>query len=147
MFDTAATDVTLNYATQANDNLFTVIRYLMDKLYFYAVKDKAIKFLYYNWHDNVYSVLDLHNKNTLKDTSMTVLSFFKSNAELLIQQDGTNIGSLIASESKTNMYQTMFDREVYDYDLLSNGFTNRFDIKSASIIDTMNNKMSFDDYV
>jgi len=84
MFDMVATDVKLNYATQANDNLFTATEYLMDKLYFYGDKDSALKFLYYDWKDDVYSIFDLQNKNTLKDTSTTVLSFFKSNAELLI---------------------------------------------------------------
>ena len=147
MFDMVATDVKLNYATQANDNLFTATEYLMDKLYFYGDKDSALKFLYYDWKDDVYSIFDLQNKNTLKDTSTTVLSFFKSNAELLIQQDGINIGSLIKSDSKTLLYQTMFQREVYNYDLTYNAFIDTYSMKSMSIIDIMNRKMSFDDYV
>ena len=75
----------MDYSSQANDNLFKVFYYLLDKLYFWPDKDNALKFLVYNWYKDEYGLLDITDKETFTGTSATVLSFFKSNAEQLVQ--------------------------------------------------------------
>lgn len=47
-FDKVKTDVKINYISQANDNLFKITQYLLDKLYFWPKKDNALKFLLYD---------------------------------------------------------------------------------------------------
>lgn len=85
MYDAVTTEVKFNYATQANDNLFSVFNYLMDKLYFWNQKDNTLKFLVYNWYEDNYHLLDIAASSTLMGMKSTVLSFFKSNVELLTQ--------------------------------------------------------------
>lgn len=47
-FGTVATTVKLNYASHANDDLFSTAKYLMHKLYYFQDKDTAMKFFLYN---------------------------------------------------------------------------------------------------
>ena len=47
-FDKVKTDVKISYITNGNDNAMTMIKYLLSKLYYYDVKDSALKFIYYN---------------------------------------------------------------------------------------------------
>jgi hypothetical protein len=52
--------VSLNYITQLNDNLFTVLKYLFHKLYYnFDKKDDSMKFVVYDWFNNKYRLLDL----------------------------------------------------------------------------------------
>ena len=77
-----------------NDNLFSSTNYLLHKLYYNPIRDDSIKFIVFDWFDSKYRLLDLKNKDTFVGTFATMLSFFKSNNEMLIQQEPTNFGSL-----------------------------------------------------
>ena len=59
----------------------------MDKLYFFEKKDDKLKFLVYNWFNDEYGLLDIANEKTFMGMTTTVLSFFKSNAEQLMQEN------------------------------------------------------------
>ena len=47
-FGTVSTSVTMSYASHANDDLFSVVKYLMHKLYYFKDRDDAMKFFLYN---------------------------------------------------------------------------------------------------
>lgn len=57
----------------------------MHKLYYFSTKDSSIKFLVYDWFNDKFRLIDLKNKDTGVGTFSTVLSFFKTNNEALIQ--------------------------------------------------------------
>lgn len=147
MYDAVTTEVKFNYATQANDNLFSVFNYLMDKLYFWNQKDNTLKFLVYNWYEDNYHLLDIAASSTLMGMKTTILSFFKSNTELLTQQTPSNIGSYTNGMSKTDLYSLMFNKDVYEYDLVSNEFKNKDPVKQQSLVNFMNQRMSYGEYM
>lgn len=76
----------------------------------------------------------------------TVLSFFKSNAEQLIAQDESNIGSYLNGKLKTDIFKTMFSRDVYSYDFNDNKFVADSSFDSKALTNVMNNHVSNDDY-
>lgn len=88
----------------------------MDKLYFWPKKDNALKFLVYSWYKDEYGLLDITNEKTFMGMSATLLSFFKSNAEQLIQATESNIGSYSNGKSKTDLYKTMIGKRINYYD-------------------------------
>lgn len=50
----------------------------------------------------------------------TIFSFFKTNNEVLIQQEPTNIGYLSKPFTKMNVYDTLFEYDMYNYSRQSN---------------------------
>lgn len=147
MYDAVNTEVKINYAAQANDNLFQVFNYLMDKLYFWQQKDNSLKFLVYNWYSDNYHLLDMAWSGSLMGSKSTILSFFKSNAELLAQKIPSNIGSYTNGMSKTDLYSVMFNKDVYEYDMSLNKFVNKDPVKEQSLVNFMNQRMSYDEYL
>lgn len=121
-FSKVKTYVKLNYITQLNDNLISVVKYLLHKLYYYPTKDDSVKFLVYDWYNDKYRLIDLKNKDTSTGIFSTVLSFFKTNQEAMIQQDPTNIGSLGKSLPKTQVYQNAFEKDIFTYDFNYDAF-------------------------
>ena len=103
-FNKVSVPIRIDYITQLNDNMFTVMKYLMHKLYYFSDKDDSVKFFLYDWFNDKYRILDLKNKDTALGTYATVLSFFKTSTETMIQQEPTNIGSLKSAVPKTYAY-------------------------------------------
>ena len=145
-FKRVRTKVEMDYSSQANDNLFKVFYYLLDKLYFWPDKDNALKFLVYNWYKDEYGLLDITDKETFTGTSATVLSFFKSNAEQLVQQNESNIGSYSNGKDNSDIFKSMFNRRVYQYDFEQNAFKADTSSDSKALANFMNNHVSYDDY-
>lgn len=83
-FKNVKSNVKMNYISKLNDSLFTLVPYLLHKLYFLPSRDDSVKFIYYDWLNRKYKMLDLADNNSILNCSATVLSFFKSNAEALI---------------------------------------------------------------
>lgn len=84
--------------------MFTVFNYLMDKLYFYNERDKSLKFLAYNWYKDTYGLLDIAKVDTFLGTASTILSFFGTNAENVVQSVPSNVGSYDNGMSNIDMY-------------------------------------------
>ena len=103
-FGKVTTPIAIDYITQANDNTFTALKYLMHKLYYFPTKDDSMKFVVYDWFDDKYRLLDMKKKDTSIGSSTTLLSFFKTNNEALIQQEPTNLGSFASPMPKTDVY-------------------------------------------
>lgn len=144
-FGKVKTNVKMNYISKLNDNLFTAIPYLMHKLFFLPDRDESIKFIYYDWFNKMYKLLDLADKSTIHSIGSTIMSFFKSDAEYLIQQEPSRLGSFDSTVGNINEYKCMFAKDMYAYDIQSNSFVN-FDVKPKNIVQYMNTGISYDDY-
>ena len=64
--------------------MFSVLDYLLDKLYFWSKKDNSMKFLVYNWYKDTYGLIDIAKIDTFMGTASAILSFFGTNAENLV---------------------------------------------------------------
>lgn len=144
-FGKVTAPVKVDYITQLNDNLFSVVKYLMHKLYYFSTKDSSIKFLVYDWFNDKFRLIDLKNKDTGVGTFSTVLSFFKTNNEALIQQEPTNIGAFNIAMPKTDVYETAFEKQMFDYDFNYDMFYTDY-TTSDETINYFNNKIDNGNY-
>ena len=145
-FNMVKSVVSFNYITQLNDNLFTVMKYLFHKLYYNSnKKDDSMKFFVYDWFNNTYRLLDLKQKNTVIGQYSTILSFFKTNNEVLIQQEPTNIGSFKSPSMKTKLYQNLFNTNMFQYFHDFNTISS-FQTTSDQTINYLNNKIDNGNY-
>ena len=144
-FGMVSVPVNIRYITQMNDNLFSALKYLFHKLYYFPDKDDSVKFFVYDWFDDKYRLVDLKNKDTAIGTYGTMLSFFKTNNEVLIQQEPTNIGSFKSPVPKTNVYQNAFKKEMFSYDFNNDMFEVN-ETPSDQTINYFNNKIDNDNY-
>lgn len=146
-FDNAKQVVSMNYITSQNDNMFTVANYLFHKMYYLPNRDQSMKFFVYNIYTGKYHIVDMADKNSfIGDMTTTVLSFFKSNAELLTQQEATNLGSFAHPCSRTDLFKSMFTRKVIGFDYDGNQFVN-YDMDAKEIKIYVNNGLDEDGYI
>jgi len=75
----------------------------------------------------------------------TVLSFFKTNNETLIQQEPTNIGMMRLGLPKTDVYRNFFKYNMYDYSYDTNLFDNK-EVQPKTTVSFANEKMDVDNY-
>jgi len=144
-FGRVETTVTTSYATQANDNLFSVVKYLMHKLYYYQSKDTSLKFFLYNETDNQYQLFNVIDKNTATGLYNTIFSFFKTSNETMIQQEPTNIGYFDDPYPKTGVYSTFFEYDMFKYSREKNSISN-VKVDPGTTVNYLNNKYDADDY-
>lgn len=122
-FSKSNSQVKMNYISRRNDNLFSVAKFLMNKLYYFSVAEESMKFYVYDIFTNKFKILDLKNKDTALGTFSTVLSMFKTNNESMIQQEPTNLGSFTDPYDKTGVYSNIFEKQIYGYSYERNDFT------------------------
>ena len=145
-FGKVKSNVKMNYISKLNDNLFTVVPYLMHKLFFLPDRDDTMKFIVYDWFNQKYRLLDLTIKDTFLNITNTTLSFFKSNAELMIQQYASDLGSFDTTSGNISEYKNLFAKDMYTYDIENNTFKN-INVEPKQVVQYMNNNASFDKYV
>lgn len=145
-FSLVKSSVTSNYITQLNDNLFSVLQYLMHKLYYFPKRDDSVKFIVLDWLNNKYRLLDMKNRQTTMGSFPTVLSFFKSNTELIVQQEPTSLGSIKKSMPKTLAYENLFEKDLFSYDYRYNAFMHNV-VEQDETIGYCNNKIDNGDYI
>lgn len=145
-FDKVKSKVQSNYITQLNDNLFTALQYLFHKLYYFPTRDDSVKFLLYDWFNDKYRLFDLKNKTTALGTYTTTMSFFKTNNEMLVQQEPTNMGSLSNPTPKTLAYENAFEKDIFSYDYRNDQFICNI-VDPNENIGYFNNKIDNGDYV
>ena len=160
-FDKVKTNVKTHYISQGNDNVISIINYLLNRLFYYDSKDNSIKFLYYDEFSDQYNLYNLNdisiNKQKLK---RLYLSMFKTDDESYTTPIKQNIASLIQFP-KTEVFKSQFQHKIFDYDYDTNKFidntinvdsillyrlpniTNDNFINKYSINDIPNNKMTY----
>ena len=140
-FDRVKTTVTERYISHRNDNMFTVLKYLMHKLYYWSeLRDDSLKFIVYDQFENKYRLIDIKDSFTYVGSYSTMLSFFKTNNETMIQQEPTNIGSFEQPITKQQVYSNLFDKHMFGYDYRYNMFIDTF-MQSNEIATYMNNRL------
>lgn len=139
-FDNIKTTVKLDYITSSNDTILTSVKYLLDKLYYYNDKDRALKFLMYNEHTHQYQLFDLANSDMINGTYMAVISMFKTQTEGQIQTASTQLATVVKTP-KQKSFKGIFDRKVSGFDYSTNSIQS-FDIGSSSIVNYKNEKPS-----
>lgn len=144
-FEKVRSSVKINYITNTNDNLFTISNYLMQKMYYYNEKDNCMKFFLYNESKNRYQLFDVTNKDTATGMYTTLLSFFKTNNESLIQQEPTNIGYMKHPMTKQDTYRNFFKYNMYDFSYDENTFDNK-KIEPDTIVNYANDRFQTDQY-
>ena len=144
-FGTVSTSVTMSYASHANDDLFSVVKYLMHKLYYFQDRDDSMKFFLYNEFKDRYQLFDVTNKKTATGMYSTIFSFFKTNNEALIQQEPTNIGHLSKPFSKTSVYNNFFQYDMFSYSRETNQISD-IRIEPKSTVNYLNNRYDTDGY-
>ena len=137
-FDKVKTDVKISYITNGNDNAMTMIKYLLSKLYYYDIKDSALKFIYYNDIKDQFEIFDILNKETSNATYSMIISMFKTQNETYLQEEPLNLGT-ITKFPKTGSFENIFNYEVTDYDFQHNIFVDK-PIKSEAVIDYQNKR-------
>lgn len=144
-FDMVKSQVDLNYITHENDNLFSIAKYLVHKMYYYPTKDTELKFFLYNESTDKYQLFDVTIKQSTTGIYNTILSMFKTNNEGLIQQEPTNIVCFEQDYQKTQVFKNFFDFQMHSYSLETNQFSVE-SVKSATTVNYANNKIDADSY-
>lgn len=144
-FSVVRSPVSLNYASQLDDNLLSIIRYLMHKMYYFPTRDESIKLFTYDQLASTVKLIDLARKDTALGMTGTVLSFFKTNVETLIQQEPTNLGSFRSPAQKTLLYQSILEQSISTYDYQHDLFGVE-SIPQAETIGYLNNRIDSSDY-
>lgn len=118
-FDSVRADVDIPYITTGNDNLLTIAPYLMRRLYYGDSRDDSLKFFLFNEHSQRYQLFDMKSASTSTGNYDLVVSFFKSSAEHLAQQEPVNFG-VVTKMPKSKMSSTLFTSDMYSFEYDSN---------------------------
>jgi len=120
-FDAVKTAVKLKYITNGNDNLFSVAKYLMNRLYYCEGMDDSLKFFLWNETTRKVQLFDIKDKETTTGVYPLMLSLLKSKNETLVEQEPNNVGTITRMPFSANM-RAFYPTEVSMYDYDSNRF-------------------------
>lgn len=121
-FQDVTTNVRLNYITDGNSTLETIVPYMMNSMYYYRQKDSSFKFLMWDWFNCTYRLFDMALKPSWTCTSTVSLSLV-SNAdhESMIDPERAMLASISTCRQRSAM-RAFFDIDMNDYDIDSNQF-------------------------
>ena len=142
-FDNVLTDVSIEFMSRDTDNVLTVYKHLMNKLFFYSTMDQSLKMIAYDAIERKYKIIDLAKVDTSSSVTPVVMSFFKTTSEGLVHQKKTDIGSYINAINHTQTMNTMSDYRVISYSLADNKIVTDV-MSSKSIQGVMNNTQMTD---
>lgn len=144
-FDNITTTRTLKYITNGNDNLTSIVKYLLNKLYQPHNDDDSVKFLFYNvLHDN-FELFDLKNINQNNGMYEVILSMFKTNLESLSQVEESRLATK-TTYSKIDTLKNLFNLVTWNYDY-NDGQFNQGKVDSKTISKYMNATYNNSEYV
>lgn len=118
-FESVKSSVELQYITNGNDTLETVVPYLFRRLYYLEQRDDSLKFLAFNEHSGKYQLFDMKKTATSTGDYSIVVSFFKTSAEHMAQQEPVNFG-VVTKTSKMQMTRSLFNTDMFSFDYDSN---------------------------
>lgn len=123
-FDQVKTDSKVNFITSTNDNVFTVQKYLLHKLYYNDNFDDALKYLIYDVSSNQYRLFDIKRPETRTGDHSIIISMGSSNAETLTEQDSNNFG-MVSQMPRRQSLLGFAKHQFYGYDITTNEFVDK----------------------
>lgn len=123
--DECTSNVKMHYTTNGNDNMLTIAKFLLSKMFYFQLKssesrDESIKFLYYDQYENAYNMFDLAKIDLTKASNdKIILSMFKTTEEHLTYESDNQIATVI-SFPHSRYKKLVFGTHTYDYQLLHN---------------------------
>lgn len=122
-FKLVGSSVEINYATKAGDSLFSVKRYLFDRMYSRREKEYSMKFVYYDFVDKIYRVFDMFKADAVAIGAQTIaVSQQQLGVERMFQGDSIDIGTP-AVFTALDQSAAFRKRQTWTYDLVSNSFS------------------------
>lgn len=140
-------NVSIDYITENNDNLFSYIKYIMNKLYAFDKKDQqhdtSIKYIYYNEYTDEYFIGDtVYVANKSKKLPQIMLSFMYSSVEKINYVKENKIYTSILSLPKTSVIKSLQTRIIDFYDYNKNQFISA-EISTNELVDYCNGSTIF----
>lgn len=144
-FDAAAktaNEIEIPFITNGDDNCFSALRYVMDKLYWSKKQiDKTVKFIAFNPVTNTYKCIDYSIDNSWNscEKPFIILSMFETDYEQELFSVNNQLAS-IAGKNATATYEDHFEHKIWEYDPSLNSFTDSGTLKKKDIAELYNNK-------
>lgn len=116
-FNMVQTQSELNYITNGNDNIFSIFKYLFNRLYsVIGVKDDSLKFILWDIFENKYKLFDVKNEFQLQNKDKLILSMMKSDQETMIEPERVKLGS-VTQYTTGDLINTFLNAyiDVYEY--------------------------------
>lgn len=143
-FDEIKSNVNLNYITNGNDNVFTVVKYLLNKLYYYNTKTDSIKTILYNETTDKYQLFDFKNMKRTNGNYPITLSMFKSQNEQIVEEQQNQLATVVEMPN-SEYIRSVFDYEMSNYSFEENTFSSSL-ITGKSLVNYINAHADATDY-
>lgn len=125
-FDTCASNskTKIPLITNGNDNVFTLVPYIFDKLYYHKSQiEESLKFIVYDVITNTYRCIDY-----VKDSSWLpctkpniILSMFETDYEQELFSVNNNL-AMVVGKPQTQTYENLFTHIMWTYNSIQNSF-------------------------
>lgn len=119
-FRRGSSGIKMNYVTNGNDTFLTILKYLLNRLYYFGDRDQSFKFLLWNYMKNMYQLVDIAKSaayaGAIDDMDRIVLSLFNSAGESGNSPDQQQLGTITkfpADRAARGFFK--IDAEEYDY--------------------------------
>lgn len=144
-FDAVKQQPTMNYITNGNDNLFTVSKFLLDKLYYNFPRAQSMVFIFWNELKNKLQLFDVANKKSITGQTGVVLSMFATQAESMSGGVQNELGVVTKFPTSASL-NIGYKKQIAIYDYSKNKF-NYDNINPESSYQYMNEHFSVDDTI
>ena len=125
-FNEAAKNSTIKIPliTNGNDNVFTLIPYVFDRLYYHnAQMEPSLKFLVYDVIGSAYKCIDYNNPTQWNPCTKPniILSMFETDYEQELFSVNNQLAAVVGKK-ETNVYEDFFEHKIWKYDPTLNDF-------------------------
>lgn len=123
-FDNITTPITLDYITNGNDTPETILKFLLNRLYYHPIKDTSFKALIYNQNYDDYQLFDILRVVNKAGLASIILSMFKSQNESVAAEEPAQLAT-VTKFPYTEAISNTFTKEFQDYSFNINTITNQ----------------------
>ena len=144
-FEAVTTPVKLDYITNGNDTAETILKFLLNRLYYFSTKDTSFKAIAYNQNYDQYQLFDIVYA-TRKGLSTVLLSMFnKSQNEAMTAQEPAQLAT-VAKFPYSSAIANIYSRDFQDYSFNSNEFVDK-SIATKTLLQYYNTRPENSDYI
>ena len=144
-FEGITTPVKLDYITNGNDTAETILKFLLNRLYYFSTKDLSFKAIAYNQNYDQYTLFDIVYA-TRKGLSTILLSMFnKSQNEAMTAQEPAQLAT-VAKFPYSSAITNIYSRDFQDYSFNTNEFVDK-SIATKTLLQYYNTRPENSDYI